>query len=103
MPPGQGCLALGSGEMPGQACVGGQLVFAMELWENPKLCTSSEAHSSEAQLMGLAKESRCQVSLLPQLLCPWTQTPPLGSPKPEKAQAVTSTGKSEGWQSTWEL
>lgn len=27
MPPGQGCMALGSGEVPGQACVGGQPVF----------------------------------------------------------------------------
>lgn len=78
-------------------CWGSACLWPWSCGGNPKFCTKI----AEAQLIRLAEESRCQVSLLSQLLCPSTQTPPQGYPKAARAQTAMSTGKSEGWQSTW--
>lgn len=87
------------GAWPG-TCWGATCLFPWKCGGTPSSAPALQKHSSEAQLFRLAKDSRCQVSLLPQLLRPWTQAPPLGSPKAARGQTAMSTGKSEGWQST---
>lgn len=65
---------------------------------SPSSAAALQKHSSEAQIIGLAKMLSVTPATAP---VPLDSTPPLGSPKAARGQTAMSTGKSEGWQSSW--